>query len=62
MLFAAPALVLAAVVLFQVRRGLAVLMAQLLDPSVAAVVFVAVLALGVWRLIAVLHAFRSADV
>ena len=62
LLLAAPVFALAAVVLFQARRGLAVLMAQLLDPSVAAVVFVAVLALGVWRLIAVLHAFRSAGV
>src|SRR5450756_1420930 len=34
LLFAVPAFALAAVVLFQARRGLAVLMAQLLDPSV----------------------------
>lgn len=62
LLFTLPAIALTAVVIFQFRRGLAVLMAQLLDPSVAAAVFVAVLALGAWRMIAVLHAFGSTDV
>ena len=61
LLFATPALALAAVVLVQVQRGPAVLIARLLDPAVAGGVFVAVLALGVWRLIAVLHAFGSAS-
>jgi LCP family protein required for cell wall assembly len=62
LLFALPAFALAAVVLVlvQAQRGPAVLIARLLDPAVAGVVFVAVLALGVWRLIAVLHAFGSA--
>jgi LCP family protein required for cell wall assembly len=60
LLFALPAFVLAVVVLLQAQRGPAVLIARLFDPGVAAVVFVAVLALGVWRMLAVLHAFRSA--
>ena len=62
LLFAVPAFALAAVVLvlLQAQRGPAVLIARLLDPAVAGVVFVAVLAFGVWRLIAVLHAFGSA--
>ena len=59
-LFAVPVLALAGVVLIQAQHGLAVLIVHLLDPAVAGVVFVAVLVLGVWRLIAVLHAFRSA--
>jgi LCP family protein required for cell wall assembly len=63
LLFAVPAFALAAVVLVlvQAQRGPAVLIARLLDPAVAGVVFVAVLAFGVWRLIAVLHAFGSAS-
>lgn len=61
LLFAVPAFALVAVVLVlvQAQRGPAVLIARLLDPAVAGVVFVAVLALGLWRLIAVLHAFGS---
>ena len=61
LMFAVPALALAAIVLFQAQRGLAVLVARLLDPQVAAVVFVAVLALGLWRVLSVVHAFGSAD-
>jgi LCP family protein required for cell wall assembly len=61
-LFAVPALIVAGVVLYEARRGLAVLVARLLDPSVVAVVFVAVLALGAWRSLAVVHAFSTADV
>ena len=48
-----------AIVLFQAQHGIAVLLVRLLDPGVAAIVFVAVVALGLWRLIAVLHAFNS---
>jgi LCP family protein required for cell wall assembly len=59
LLFATPALVVTAIVLFQAQHGIAVLLVRLLDPSVAAIVFVAVVALGLWRLIAVLHAFNS---
>ena len=62
LLFAVPALVMAAIVLYEARRGGAVLVARLLDPHVAAVVLIAVLALGLWRLVAVLHAYRSGDV
>jgi LCP family protein required for cell wall assembly len=61
-LFAVPALALAVVVLFEAQRGLAVLVARLLDPQIAAVVFVAVIGLGLWRVTSVLHAFGSADV
>jgi polyisoprenyl-teichoic acid--peptidoglycan teichoic acid transferase len=60
--FAIPALVVAAVVLWQAQRGMAVLAARILDPQVAALVFAGVLALGVWRLLSVVHAFGSADV
>jgi polyisoprenyl-teichoic acid--peptidoglycan teichoic acid transferase len=60
-LFAAPAVVVTVLVLYEARSGLAVLAARLLDPTVAAGVFVAVLALGVWRLMAVLHAYAVSD-
>src|SRR5271157_6280043 len=56
-LFGGPVVVLVVVALYEARDGLAVLVARLLDPVVAAVVFVAVVALGAWRLISVLHAF-----
>jgi len=59
--FAIPALALAGVVAFAVERGPAVLIAELLDPGTAAAVFVGVVGLGAWRLISVLHAFRSGD-
>ncbi len=59
-LFAVPVLALAGVVLIQAQHGPAVLIVHLLDPAVAGAVFVAVVVLGVWRLIAVVHAFRSA--
>ncbi len=61
LLFALPALAALAVVLMSAQRGLAVLVARLLDPQIAAVVFAAVLALGLWRLVAVVHAYSSAD-
>jgi LCP family protein required for cell wall assembly len=60
-LFAVPAFAIAAIVLIGAQRGLAVLVARLLDPQVAAAVVVVVLAFGLWRLLAVLHAFGSAD-
>ncbi|MFI5258189.1 MAG: LCP family protein [Candidatus Limnocylindrales bacterium] len=61
LLFATPALALAAIGLYAARSGLTVLFARLLDPSAAAAVFVAVVILGVWRLFAVLHAFGSGE-
>jgi LCP family protein required for cell wall assembly len=61
LVFAIPALVVAAVVLLQAQRGVPVLVARLLDPQVAALVFATVLALGVWRLLSVVHAFGSSD-
>ena len=60
--FAVPVVVVAGVVLFEARRGAAVLVARLLDPTVAAAVFAAVLVLGAWRLWSVVHAFSAADV
>jgi LCP family protein required for cell wall assembly len=60
-LFALPAVAALGVVLVAAQHGLAVLVARLLDPTVAAIVFVAVVALGIWRLIAVRHAFGLAD-
>ena len=60
LLFAIPALALVAFVLIQAQDGLAVMIAQLADPAVAALVFVAVVALGVWRSLSVLHAFGAA--
>lgn len=60
-LFAIPALVSVAaiLILLQVQRGIAVLTLRLLDPNVAAAVFVAVVVFGAWRVASVLHAFRS---
>jgi polyisoprenyl-teichoic acid--peptidoglycan teichoic acid transferase len=60
-LFAVPAVLALAVVLFAAQDGLAVMVARLLDPSVAGMVFVAVVALGLWRLLAVRHAYGLAD-
>jgi len=62
LLFALPVLAVAGIVAIQAQKGLAVLFLRLLDPVVAAVVFVVVVVLGLWRLIAVLHAYASADV
>lgn len=59
--FAIPALLVLGIVLFQARRGLDVMFARLLDPTIAAAVFVGILGLGLWRLIAVRHAFGLAD-
>ena len=63
LLFALPALALVAVVLVQcqVWRGPAFVIAKLLDPQVVAVIFVALVLFGLWRVIAVTHAFRSGD-
>ena len=62
LLFTLPVLALAAVTLYEARRGAAVMIARLLDPHVAGAVLVAVVVLGLWRLLAVLHAYGSADV
>jgi LCP family protein required for cell wall assembly len=62
LLFALPVLVVAVIALYEARRGAAVMVARLLDPHVAAAVFVTVVVLGLWRLLAVMHAYRSADV
>lgn len=61
LVFAAPVLLAAGIVLYEARSGLAVLVARLLDPQVAAAVFAAVVAIGFWRLIAVVHAFGSGE-
>jgi LCP family protein required for cell wall assembly len=58
--FALPVFLVAGLALYEARRGPAVLVARLLDPTVAAAVFVAVVGLGLWRLAAVIHAYRSA--
>ena len=60
LIFALPAVLLAAAVVLQAAGGVDIMLLRLLDPSVAAVVFVAVAAFGLWRLLAVLHAYGSA--
>jgi LCP family protein required for cell wall assembly len=59
--FAVPALVVLLIVLFQVRQGVTVLVARFIDPSYALLALILVLLLGVWRVVAVTHAFASGD-
>jgi LCP family protein required for cell wall assembly len=61
LLFAIPAIILLGVVLFGAQSGLDVMFARLLDPTVAALVLLGVIGLGLWRLLAVRHAFGLAD-
>ena len=56
-----PALVVLLVALFQARQGLTVLVARFIDPSYALLALILVLLLGVWRVVAVTHAFASGD-
>lgn len=58
--FALPAAAMLAIVAYEARRGPQVLVARLLEPSVAAAVLVAFLLLGLWRVASVAHAFRAA--
>jgi LCP family protein required for cell wall assembly len=59
--FAIPALVVLLIVLFQARQGLTVLVTRFIDPSFALSALIIVLLLGVWRAVAVTHAFASGD-
>jgi LCP family protein required for cell wall assembly len=59
--FAIPAVIAVAVLFYESRRGLAVLTARFLDPTVAWIALVAVLGLGLWRLLSVWHAFILGD-
>jgi len=57
-IFAAPALVVALLLLYQARQGLTVLAARFLDPAFALWALVIIIGLGVWRAISVMHAFQ----
>ena len=46
---------------YEARRGPQVMVARLLEPSVASAVLIAFALLGVWRVASVLHAFAAAD-
>jgi LCP family protein required for cell wall assembly len=56
-----PAFVVLLIVLFEARQGLMVLVARFIDPSFALWALILVLLLGVWRAVAVTHAFASGD-
>jgi LCP family protein required for cell wall assembly len=56
-LFAAPAVLVLLVLLYQMRQGLEVFAARLVSPRIALAAFVIVVFLGVWRVAAVAHAF-----
>jgi len=59
--FAIPAVIAVAALVYESRRGLAVLTARFLDPSVAWIALVTVVGLGLWRLLSVWHAFALGD-
>ena len=59
--FAVPAVVAVAVILYEARDGMAVLAARFLDPDFAWAALVAVVAFGLWRLFSVIHAFATGD-
>ncbi|MGZ6315350.1 MAG: LCP family protein [Candidatus Limnocylindrales bacterium] len=61
LIFAIPAVAAVAVVFYESREGAAVLAARFLDPEFAWAAFVAVVALGLWRLLAVIHAFVAGN-
>lgn len=60
-IFALPAIALAAVLLYEAQDGASVLVARFLDPTFAWAALVAVVGLGLWRLLSVLHAFLQGD-
>jgi LCP family protein required for cell wall assembly len=56
-IFAAPAFLVLLILLFELRQGYFVFGARFIDPSFSAAAAVLVVAFGVWRLAAVVHAF-----
>lgn len=59
--FALPMFVAVAALAYNALDGLKVLAARFLDPRFAFLVFAVVVLLGVWRLVAVVNAFRQGD-
>jgi LCP family protein required for cell wall assembly len=59
--FGIPAVALVAVLYYEARQGLSVLFARFLDPSFAWAALVAVVGLGLWRLVSVANAFALGD-
>ena len=57
--FAAPAIVVLLVVLYEARQGLAVLVARFVDPGFAMAALLIILALGALRVASVAHAYVS---
>lgn len=60
LVFALPALAFTLVVLSELAQGTSHLVGRLLDPSVAIAFLLSLLALGAWRVAAILHAMRHA--
>ena len=58
-LFAAPALLVLLIVLYEARQGLSVFVARFVDPSFAWVALLIILALGALRVASVAHAYVS---
>jgi polyisoprenyl-teichoic acid--peptidoglycan teichoic acid transferase len=60
LIFAAPPLALVALIVTEARRGPILLIGRLLDPTIAYAAVVVVVALGVWRVFSIWHAYRAA--
>jgi LCP family protein required for cell wall assembly len=60
--FAVPALLLLGLLVYEAREGLVVFAARFADPSFSFAALVIVAVLGVWRAVAVGHAFAGGDV
>lgn len=60
-IFGIPAVALAAILFYEARDGASVLVARFLDPAFAWAALVAVVGLGLWRLLSVTHAYLQGD-
>ena len=61
LLFTLPVIGLLAALAINLQDGVKVVVARLLDPQFAFLVFLAIVALGMWRLLAVLNAYVGGD-
>ena len=61
-IFAAPAFLLLLVVIYELRQGYLVFGARFIDPAFSGAAAILVLAFGLWRLAAVVHAFVTGEV
>lgn len=60
-IFAAPAALVLLLLLYQMRQGLLVFGARLVNPKFALAAFLVVVVLGVWRAVSVAHAFLAGE-